>query len=96
MASAEFLPGARIVRGFNAIGFNRLRELTQAPGQNVGMPIAGDDKEAIAVASTLVKEAGLMPVLVGSLVMGRHLRPGTPLAGELTPEQIRERLKDLR
>jgi predicted dinucleotide-binding enzyme len=37
-----------------------------------------------------VREVGYEPVLVGGLSMGRHLIPGTPLAGERTPEQIRQ------
>jgi len=33
---------------------------------------------------------GFEPVLVGPLAMGRHLIPGTPLAGERSPEDIRK------
>ncbi len=95
LASADMFPGARIVRAFNAIGFGRLQAITQGQSSTVGMPIAGDDAHAIAVASALVREARLEPVLVGPLTMGRHLRPGTPLAGELTPDQIRKLIPTL-
>jgi predicted dinucleotide-binding enzyme len=90
LASAELLPGARIVRAFNAIGHARLPVLAEQKGERTGMPIAGDDADAIAVASRLVRDAGLEPVLVGSLAMGKYLIPGTPLAGEQTPEKIRQ------
>ncbi len=91
VASAEFLPGARIVRAFNAIGYSRLPTFAQRQGERTAMPIAGDDANAIAVASRLVRDVGLEPVLVGPLAtMGRHLIPGTPLAGEHTPEKIRQ------
>ena len=50
----------------------------------------GDDPAAIAVASTLAREVGYEPVLVGPLAMGKYLIPGTPLAGEHTPEEIRQ------
>ena len=30
------------------------------------------------------------PVLIGGLEMGRHLIPGTPLAGEHSAEEIRQ------
>jgi predicted dinucleotide-binding enzyme len=53
------------------------------------MPIAGDDKEAIEVASRLIREIGYEPVLVGGLDMGKYLMPGTPLAGERSPEEVR-------
>ena len=81
LASAEYLPGARIVRAFNAVGYARLPEIAQRKGERPGMPIAGDERSAIAVASRLVRDVGFEPVLVGPLAMGRHLIPGTPLAG---------------
>ena len=89
LASAELLPGARIVRAFNAVGAARLPEISQRP-ERPGMPIAGDDAKAVAVASRLIREVGFEPVLVGPLTMGRHLIPGTPLAGERSPGEIRK------
>lgn len=86
--SARLLPGARIVRAFNAVGAARMGAVHESPVQ-VGMPIAGDDAEAIRIASQLIRDIGFEPVLVGGLAMGKHLRPGTPLAGEHTPAEIR-------
>jgi 8-hydroxy-5-deazaflavin:NADPH oxidoreductase len=86
--SAELLPGARIVRAFNAIGAERMGGAHAEPGQ-VGMPIAADDEKAIKIASRLIREIGYEPVLVGGLSMGKYLMPGTPLAGEHSPEEIR-------
>jgi predicted dinucleotide-binding enzyme len=90
LAAAEYFPGARIVRAFNAIGYAKLPEFADRPGERTGMPMAADDQKAYAVAADLVREVGLEPVLVGPLAMGKHLIPGTPLAGEHTPEQIRQ------
>ena len=95
LASAELLPGARIVRAFNAIGAGRMGSAREAPGR-IGMPIASDDAQAAEVASVLVREIGYEPVLVGGLAMGRHLVPGTPLAGEHSPEEIRKIAATLR
>ena len=89
VASAELLPGARIVRGFNAVGYARLPEAPRHQPR-MGMPIAGDDSRAIAVVSALVRDVGYEPVLVGGLEMGRHLVPRQPLAGERSPEEIRK------
>ena len=89
LASAELLPGARIVRAFNAIGYARMGAAHEQPGR-IGMPIAGDDAQAIAMASQLIRGIGYEPVLIGGLAMGKHLMPGTPLAGEHTPEEIRQ------
>ena len=89
IVSAELLPGARIVRAFNAIGAARMGSAHEEPGR-IGMPIAGDDKQAIEVASRLIREIGYEPVLVGGLAKGQYLMPGTPLAGEHTPDEIRK------
>ncbi len=88
LASAELLPGARIVRAFNAVGAARMGSVHEQPGR-IGMPIAGDDADAIAVASRLVRDIGFEPVPIGGLEKGRHLMPGTPLAGERSPDEIR-------
>lgn len=88
VVSARLLPGARIVRAFNAVGAARMGAVHETPGK-VGMPIAGDDAEAIRIASQLIRDIGFEPVLVGGLAMGKHLRPGTPLAGEHAPAEIR-------
>lgn len=88
VVSARLLPGARIVRAFNAVGAARMGAVHATPGQ-VGMPMAGDDPQAIQVSARLVRDIGFEPVLVGGLAMGRHLMPGTPLAGEHPPEEIR-------
>jgi predicted dinucleotide-binding enzyme len=90
LASAELLAGARLVRAFNAIGYSRMADAAQRQGERIGMPMAGNDAAAIALASRLVREVGYEPVLVGPLAMGRYLMPGTPLAGENTPEKIRQ------
>ena len=89
LMSAELLPGARIVRAFNAVGADRMGEAHMEPGR-VGMPIAGDDEEALDIASILIREIGYEPVRIGGLEMGKYLMPGTPLAGERTPEEIRK------
>jgi predicted dinucleotide-binding enzyme len=89
LVSAELLPGARIVRAFNAVGAARMGAAHEEPGR-IGMPIAGDDKQAIEVASRLIRDIGFEPVVVGGLAMGKYLMPGTPLAGEHTPQEIRK------
>jgi len=88
LASAELLPGARLVRAFNAIGAARMGSAHEEPGR-VGMPIAGDDAQAIEIASRLIREIGYEPVLVGGLAKGKHLVPGTALSGERSAAEIR-------
>jgi predicted dinucleotide-binding enzyme len=89
LASAELLPGARIVRAFNAVGAARMGAAHENPGR-YGMPIASDDARAVEVASRLIRDIGYEPVLIGGLDKGKHLMPGTPLAGERTAEEVRK------
>jgi predicted dinucleotide-binding enzyme len=88
LASVELLPDARIVRAFNAIGAARMGAAHEEPGR-IGMPIASDDAQAIEVASRLIRDIGYEPVLIGGLVMGRYLIPGSQLSGERSPDEIR-------
>ena len=88
--TAKLVPGAHIVRAFNAIGSGQLAGLAHRAGDPVGVPIAGDDAKAIATAEALIREIGFEPVLVGGLAMGKHLVPGTPLGGVHTPAEIRK------
>lgn len=87
--SAELLPGARIVRAFNSVGAARMGQAHQEPGK-IGMPIAGDDKAAIEIASRLIREIGYEPVLIGGLDKGKYLMPGQPLSGERSPDEVRK------
>jgi len=98
VAAAELLPGVRLVRAFNAIGYARLPDAAKRPaGERIGMPMAGDDAKALALASTLVREIGFEPVVIGPMkTMGNHLVPRMPLGGEHSPAQIREILKTLK
>ncbi|HNP36974.1 MAG TPA: NADPH-dependent F420 reductase [Woeseiaceae bacterium] len=89
LATAELLPGAHLVRAFNAVGSARMGSAYKEPGR-YGMPIAGDNAEAVEMASGLIRELGYEPVLIGDLAMGQYLMPGTPLAGERSAGEIRQ------
>ena len=90
LATAKLLPGAHIVRAFNAINYMKLSEDAHRQGEPVGVPIAGDDQNALAIASNLIRQIGFEPVVVGGLSMGKYLVPGTPLGGEHTSAEIRQ------
>jgi hypothetical protein len=90
LATAKLLPGAHIVRAFNGIGYMKLSTEAHRPGEPLGVPIAGDDQNALAIASNLVREIGFDPVVIGGLPMGKYLAPGSPLWGEHTSAEIRQ------
>lgn len=97
ITSAKYLAGARIVRAFNTMNFRRLESNANRPGARMAIPIAGDDKEAISVAQTLVRDAGFDPVLVGNLESAKLFAQGAPLYGQdITAQEMQQRLKTLR
>ena len=94
VASAEYLPGVRLVRAFNAIAAEDLEGQAHRAGSKLGIPIAGDDREAVATVAQLVQDAGFDPVVVGPLSRARQFDAGTSVYGQrLTARQLREALK---
>jgi predicted dinucleotide-binding enzyme len=93
VSSPQFLPGVRLVRAFNAIGYRDLAREAHRAGDAVAIPLAGDDPEALAVAERLVRDAGFAPVVVGNLGRAREFDVGTvPYNHVLTAAQLRQTL----
>jgi predicted dinucleotide-binding enzyme len=93
IASAGYLPGVRLVRAFNAISAVMLDRDAHREPPRVGIPIAGDDPEAVQVVSGLVVDAGFDPVVVGPLARAREFDRGTPVyVRGMTAVQLREAL----
>ena len=86
---AGLMPGVKLVRAFNALNYAALDEFSKR-SDKVGVPIAGDDRQALEIASALIRNVGFEPVIVGSLAFGRHLLPGQPLGGPHAPEELRK------
>jgi len=93
VASAEYLPGVRLVRAFNAINSGDLRSEAHRKGEPIAIPLAGDDPQALQVAQQLVIDAGFAPVVVGSLARAREFDVGTAVYTRLlTAPQLRQAL----
>jgi predicted dinucleotide-binding enzyme len=93
LASAEYLPGVRLVRAFNTIPASALRSEAHRVGARVAIPLAGDDPEALAAASRLVRDAGFEPVVVGPLARAKDFDIGTAVyAQALTARELRTAL----
>lgn len=90
IASAEYLPGARLVRAFNCIPAWSLANRANRKPERIAIPIAGDDSEALAVARRLVDDAGFDAVVVGRLTRAGSFDLGHALArGHLTASELR-------
>lgn len=87
---SRLMPGVKLVRAFNAIGYTQVAELSQR-SEKVGVPIAGDDAKALEIASALIRGVGFEPVVVGDLAFGRHLLPGQgqPFQSVHAPAEIK-------
>jgi len=85
VTSASFLPGARLVRAFNTLGSRVLAEQAHRAGAPVAIPIAGDDPGALQVASSLVRDAGFDPVVVGPLTRASDFAMGARGYGKVVP-----------
>src|SRR5258706_3745711 len=96
LTTQRLLPGARIVRAFNTLGVNRLRSNVNRPEGRIGIPIAGDDQEALKIASMLVRDAGFDPAVLGGLNRSRLFEQTNPLYGqEISAQEMIERAKKL-
>jgi predicted dinucleotide-binding enzyme len=93
VASPEFLPGTRLVRAFNAINAGSLADEAHRKAPLVGIPLAGDDAEALKVAQRLVTDAGFDPVVVGGLARAKDFDVGAPVYTKLlTAAELRKAL----
>jgi predicted dinucleotide-binding enzyme len=96
-ASAKYLPQARVVRAFNTLSYLVLAREAHRSGERMAIPIAGNDKEALATASRLIRDAGFDPVTIGSLDRSTLFARGAPLYGQqITAKEMQARLKTLR
>jgi predicted dinucleotide-binding enzyme len=91
--SAKYLPGTRLVRAFNSFGAGTFASESRRAGEPIGVPIAGDDPEAMKVAAKLVRDAGFEPVAV-PLARAKEFAPSNgPLFRQALPvKELRQRL----
>ena len=75
--AAAMFPKARWVKAFNSVNYRVLEKEAHRDGDRVGIPLAGDDRDALETAARLVRDAGFDPVIVGSLARGREFEPDT-------------------
>jgi predicted dinucleotide-binding enzyme len=94
LASAEFLPGVRLVRAFNSIPAADLANDANRAGERIAVPLAADDRAALDVAQRLVRDAGFEPVIVGPLASAKKFDRGSAVYGQaLTARELRQRLR---
>ncbi len=86
----KLMPGVKIVRGFNSIGFGKIPNPVLPNGGKLGVAMVGEDAKAIEIATTLARDIGFDPVVIGPLSLGKYLyRPSTYFNGTQSADEIR-------
>jgi 8-hydroxy-5-deazaflavin:NADPH oxidoreductase len=90
------LPGARVVKAFNAILWVHLRDdgRPARDPERLGIPISGDDDEAKRTVAELIDQIGFDPVDAGTLAQGgrKHQTGGPAYTQGLPTADLRARL----
>ena len=92
---ARQFPGARLVKAFNTLHWETLRDAAdRTGGDRLVVFVAGDYPKANDRVATLVEDAGFVPFETGTLVEGgSRQQPGGELYGEpMTEDDARERV----
>jgi predicted dinucleotide-binding enzyme len=78
-----FLPGARVVKAFNHMGYHDLDGGARRAGETgrKAIAIAGDHESDLATIEAMVDALGFDPVVAGPLAEGVRMEPGTALFG---------------
>jgi predicted dinucleotide-binding enzyme len=93
VTSQKYLAGTRLVRAFNTMSYMIFAREANRPAPRLAIPIAGDDGEAVKVASALISDAGFDPVVVGKLADARRFQRGNPGYGQpVSANELRQKL----
>jgi predicted dinucleotide-binding enzyme len=96
---AAYLPGSRVVKAFNTMSAEHLRDFAHCGGAEMlyGIPVSADDDKAKQTVMDLVEELGFDPVDAGGLAEGgRKQQPGSDVfLADLPSDELRARLHTL-
>jgi hypothetical protein len=90
---AQHLPTACIVKAFTTVYAPKLESEAYREGEPLAIAMAGDNKAAKETVAQLIKDAGFLPVDIGTLDESAPLDPGGVLWNSaITEAELRQRL----
>ena len=91
---ADAFPGARLVKAFNTIYYEHLKNQADREGERRAIPYAGDHESSLNLVARLIDEIGFEPVCVGTLSESHPMDVGGVLYNrDMTAEEVKENLK---
>ncbi|MDB5526654.1 MAG: luxA 1 [Rhizobium sp.] len=93
----DYLPGARLVRSFNHMGYHEIDEEARLIGHpdRRALALAGNDPQARAVVADFIDRLGFDPVDAGELAASQGFATGTPVFGAtLGRETMKQLLRE--
>ena len=94
---AAKLPEARIARAFTTLWTGYVERHSDVADPKVAMTLAADAADDRETVASLVRDAGLVPVDLGTLAQSRPLDPPSPVWNVvLTPDELRARVDAFR
>jgi 8-hydroxy-5-deazaflavin:NADPH oxidoreductase len=73
--AASQLPESDWVKAFNTVNYKLLASEAHRQGDRIGIPLASDDAEALALAAQLTRDAGFDPVVSAGSSVERNSNP---------------------
>lgn len=93
---ANLLPQAKVARAFTHVHDELLVSRASRQPNTWAIAVAADDSEAMAIAESLVRAAGYLPISVGKLNHSAVLDPGGPLFPNMYLPRDMQDLLDVR
>lgn len=88
---SDYFPKAHVIKAFNTIYYEHLRNQANRPGQLRAIPYAGDDKDSLELVEDLIKQIGFAPVYVGKLSESHLMDVDKPLYNkDLTEDEVKD------